>query len=123
MPLMIKLNRVMQVPDSEVETYMSNGFRLYAPEKDRQNGKRKGKDASSGDDFQAAVAAEVEKRVAQLPTQADFEAAVAAEVERRLAEQPPPAVTEDANILHPPDEEGAAKVAVSPKAEKAAKKK
>lgn len=31
MPLMIRLNRVMQVPDGEIEQYRANGYKLYEP--------------------------------------------------------------------------------------------
>lgn len=83
MPLMIRSNRVTQVPDNEVNSYTANGYKPYKPATSVQE---QATPITDTEEFQAAVTAEVEKRMEGIPSQADFEAAVDAEVERRLTE-------------------------------------
>lgn len=114
----LRRNNVVKIVDSEerAKRLEAEGYRRAGYDEDTPVPKDK------ADEFAAAVQAEVDRIVAQMPTQADFEAAVAAEVERRLAEK---AAGEDVNVLRSDAEEPAAKMGVAPdkKGEKAEKSK
>lgn len=113
----LRRNNVVKIVDSEerAKRLESEGYRRAGHEEDPP------KPQNRADEFAAAVADEVQRRVAQLPGQADFEAAVATEVERRLAEMQS-AAQDEVKTLQPIAGESSPKMGVAPPTEEKAAK-